>query len=261
MRLAIVGDIHGHRKELETTLAALTRHQVDRIVLLGDLFDRGPDPLGCLDVARGWTYTARSGQTLGLEMVMGNHEDAYVRERKGIAKPGQTAPCLGSEASTSKALTDDEHAWLAALPYVIEEPRLNLICVHGGVTPDMTERHHLNERVLRARYLDKNGAAIGGFMQSDTHWSDVYDGRFGIVAYGHESWDKPRVRQWSLGLDGEGRGKVHAAIISNERSGVRIAKTITTDYEARKFFFNTTPAKKQEPLSATAWLNMFEEWK
>jgi predicted phosphodiesterase len=244
MRLAIVGDIHGHRKELGTTLAALVRHQVDRIVLLGDLFDRGPDPLGCMDLVRGYTYTARSGRTLGLEMVMGNHEDAYVRERQGKAKPGQTTRCYGSETGTSKALTDDEHAWLAALPYVIEEPRLNVICVHGGITPDMTERHHLNERVVRARYLDKTGGAISGFTRSDTHWSDVYDGRFGFVVYGHESWMKPRVRQHSLGLDGEGWGAVHGAILTNERSGLKIAHTVTTPYETlASFAWATAPAK------------------
>lgn len=268
MRLAVVGDIHGHREELEATLTRLESHQVDRIVLLGDLFDRGPDPFGCLDIARYWTFTARSGRARHLEVVMGNHEDSYVRERKGIAKPGKTVPAVGGETSTSKGLTRDEHEWLAALPYVIEEPRLGVLCVHGGVTPAMTAREHLDERVLRARYLTPEGTAIDGFTFSDTHWSDVYDGRFGFVVYGHESWEKPRVRRHSLGLDGEGRGFVHAAILTNERSGLTIARTITTPYKSRWSFmsgFNALdalekpvktsplPAPVKPAVSQTAW--------
>jgi len=233
MRLGIVGDIHGHKEELEETLTHLASHQVDRIILLGDLFDRGPDSFGCLDLARKWTFTARSGRTRNVESIMGNHEDAYVRERKQLPKPGKTTPALGAEMHTSKNLTNEEHEWLAGLPYVISEPRLNVICVHGGISPDMTHQDHLDERVMRVRYLLRNGTPTEGFMKAGTHWSDVYDGRFGIVVYGHESWPKPRVRKWSLGIDGEGFRANYGVILSNERSGVRLAKTITTPYKAR----------------------------
>jgi hypothetical protein len=151
---------------------------------------------------------------------------------------------------TAENLTGSDMAWLSRLPYVIEEPRLGVLCVHGGISPDMTKREHLDERVLRARYLDTNGGAISGFSKSDTHWSDVYDGRFGFVVYGHESWKAPRVREHSLGLDGEGWGAVHGAILTNERSGLKIAHTVTTPYETlASFAWATASAKDVE----TSW--------
>lgn len=240
MRLAVVGDIHGHARELEETLNKLARHQVDRIVLLGDLIDRGPDPFACIDLARGWTFTARSGRTKRLDVVCGNHEDAYVRAFYGLPKPGKTEPVRPEERDLFDKLSDADIQWFASLPLTIEEPRLGVLCVHGGISPDMVRREHLDERVLRVRYLDALNQPVSGFAKTGTHWSDVYDGRFGVVLYGHESWQKPRVRRHSVGLDGEGWGAVHGAIFSNERSGLRMTQVYTTEYADRLRLFTKT---------------------
>jgi putative phosphoesterase len=41
MKIGIFGDVHGHLAELQQTLALLRRHQVDEIICLGDLVDKG----------------------------------------------------------------------------------------------------------------------------------------------------------------------------------------------------------------------------
>ena len=42
MRTMIIGDIHGCIEEFEALLQILNPQREDRVILLGDLFDRGP---------------------------------------------------------------------------------------------------------------------------------------------------------------------------------------------------------------------------
>jgi serine/threonine protein phosphatase 1 len=75
VEIVAIGDIHG-RSDLFGELldaAATTRVQARtrRLVLLGDLVDRGPDSLGALALARGAGERIGAGETIGL---FGNHE-------------------------------------------------------------------------------------------------------------------------------------------------------------------------------------------
>lgn len=237
MRLAIVGDVHAHREELETTLQRVAESQVDRIILLGDLVDRGADPLGCLRLARTWTFQARSGKRRNLEVLLGNHEDAYVRAWRGLPKPGCHDVCEPGTQWLADRLDLDTLLWLESLPYVIEEPRLGVLCVHGGIDSTMLVPSDLDARVARVRYVDASGRAQPGFVRSAgaRHWSEVYDGRFGLVVYGHQSWHEPRVMRHSLGVDGEGFGRLFAVVLSNEnKDGVtRIGKVVKTEHKIK----------------------------
>lgn len=65
----ILADLHGHRTRLE---AALEQHQFDperdRLISVGDLIDRGPDSLTCLDLLNeAWFHVVR-----------GNHEQMMI---------------------------------------------------------------------------------------------------------------------------------------------------------------------------------------
>ncbi|MCZ4058269.1 metallophosphoesterase [Pantoea sp. LMR881] len=69
-RIWIVGDLHGCRSQLD---ALLTTHDFDRqqdlLISVGDLIDRGPDSLGCLQlIEEPW-----------FRCVRGNHEDMALR--------------------------------------------------------------------------------------------------------------------------------------------------------------------------------------
>jgi hypothetical protein len=68
----IVGDVHGCANELEALLAQIAPAVDDRVVLVGDLFDKGPDPVGVL----------RLVQRHRLDSVLGNH-DVLVRDHGG----------------------------------------------------------------------------------------------------------------------------------------------------------------------------------
>ena len=79
MRVGFVGDVHGHEVELVAMLQALEAHGVDQCVQLGDVLDRGPHSIPCLRVMRDWSFTNRDGAAASFQMILGNHEDAYLR--------------------------------------------------------------------------------------------------------------------------------------------------------------------------------------
>lgn len=232
MRVAIVGDVHGHRVELTEMLGRLEDARVDRICFLGDLIDRGDDSFGCLRLARTGSFKSRCGQRRRFEVIRGNHEDAYVRAWFGVPKPGETRPCLPTSDSFLKALRADEVHWMSNLPLTLKIEEMNLLLVHGGILPEMRREADLDARVLRCRYLDeKNGRAVPGFTHSSRFWAEEYDGRFGTVLFGHESWEKPKFFDHAIGLDGEGRGKLHAAIFNSDGRNELTVSTLTVDYK------------------------------
>ena len=66
----LVGDLHGHRSDLETELRSqgFAANAGDRLFLVGDLVDRGPDSMGCLKFL----------EEAGVYAVRGNHEQAAI---------------------------------------------------------------------------------------------------------------------------------------------------------------------------------------
>lgn len=259
MRLGVISDVHGHADELRALVKKIEAHQVDRLVLLGDLIDRGPKSFDCLDFARVATFRARSGRKVRVETIKGNHEDGYVRHYHGLPKPGQTGRYPVSDSRFARALRADEIAWMEALPSMIHEPRLNVTLVHGGILPSMRTLDDVDERALRVRFLSADGTAAGGLLapKDGRHWSDVYDGRFGLVLYGHQSWSQTRVMTNSIGLDGEGYGTMRGAIVSNERSGVKVSRIFTARMESRWRSLEAlasykAPAKHHAPVPVPA---------
>src|SRR5262245_14598655 len=69
----VVGDVHGCAAELGRLLEALALGPEDELVLLGDLFHRGPDPLGVLALLR----------PLRARFLLGNHEHVLLQRLSG----------------------------------------------------------------------------------------------------------------------------------------------------------------------------------
>ena len=77
MRTLAIGDIHGCSTALDTLLALVRPTPEDRLILLGDVVDRGPNSRGVLEM-----ILALHGQTR-LITVRGNHEEMMQRARRG----------------------------------------------------------------------------------------------------------------------------------------------------------------------------------
>ncbi|MBM6775313.1 metallophosphoesterase family protein [Olsenella profusa] len=134
MSTYVFSDVHGHRATLERVLDRLSPTSDDRFFCLGDMIDRGPDPVGVLRVVR-----ALPGATV----LMGNHEDLMV---SCLSSPDDMIAAMNwainGGAATSGGLAElgpDEANelvdWVRGLPRwaqtVVGERRYLL--VHAGV--------------------------------------------------------------------------------------------------------------------------------
>ncbi len=104
MRLAILSDIHGNLEALEAVLADVDASRVDAMACLGDFVGYGASPNPCIERLRPRLEAA----------VTGNHDVvAAGRLRLGAFN----SDAATAARWTSEALTDENRAWLASLPY------------------------------------------------------------------------------------------------------------------------------------------------
>lgn len=189
-----VGDIHGCLEEFDELLRTIQYNKEQmRLVLLGDLVDRGPFPVGCV----------RRAQELGVECIMGNHEEKHIRfykhqktmERTG--KPNPMKPMSEADKKANEELSDADWTWLKALPVRLDLSH-NWFAVHAGCEPRFTLEKQNPSQIMRVRYVDANGVgkALGPNLsapEGTTYWAESWKGPESIV-YGHCVHDLKAVR-------------------------------------------------------------------
>jgi predicted phosphodiesterase len=118
MKTIIIGDIHGCSREFSALLDKVAPSSAERLVLLGDLLNKGPDPLGVL----------RTFETLDCVCLLGNQDFDHLRWRNGsVPKPESvlTRKLLPS-LCYSKYLE-----LVSKMPLFFENK--NLVAVHGAL--------------------------------------------------------------------------------------------------------------------------------
>lgn len=223
-RTIIVGDIHGCIEEFEELLKTLSYTGEDRLVLAGDLVDRGPDSVGVV----------RKAQELGCEVVMGNHDLKHVRWSKWEAKvasgEAQKNPMKfgADKIEIFNGFSEKDLAWLKKLPSII---RLNEHCVvvHGGLAPKRSVEKQNAKQVTMIRFVDKDKGnfvgirSIGAQPENTDYWSEVWTGPE-TVFYGHavHSLEAPRRDQhegyscWGLDTGCVFGGRLSAAVLTDD---------------------------------------------
>lgn len=201
MRTIVIGDIHGCLEEFRELLALVSYRQgEDRLVLVGDLMDRGPDPVGCVRLA----------QELGAESVLGNHEDSHIRWRGHEARRAVTGKKNPMKAFTavraqqSAALSEQDLLWLKSLPTIMEIAPNLLVC-HAGLEPAFSANQQTSA-VIRVRYVDADGEMVGfeeGSLDqppNTEHWAARWPGPESVI-YGHavHSFEDPRIDRFDGG--------------------------------------------------------------
>ena len=167
MSTLVVGDVHGCSEELRLTLEAV---QPRRVILLGDLFTKGPDPQGV------WELVVE----YGAESVLGNHDCAIMSKDR------------------FKDLDSEALKWLRERPLYISGTVTNdrgsrpWIVVHAGLNP-LGATTRAQALVLRRWPDDKD--------HSNPFWWQIYTGPE-LVIYGHDAQrllqdNRPK----TLGLD------------------------------------------------------------
>jgi serine/threonine protein phosphatase 1 len=132
----IVGDIHGAFSLLEKALEeADFDPEKDRVISVGDLIDRGPEPLRCLEfLKQPWFFAVR-----------GNHEDMFLDMCSGgkldrEAAAGNIRNGMGWALSQPPEKLRELEAAFRALPVAIEidTVRGTVGIVHAEVTAGLT---------------------------------------------------------------------------------------------------------------------------
>ena len=137
-RVWVVGDIHGHLGTLRALIHRLKLEEEDRIVLLGDMIDRGPDSAGVIEFVR------EHPQILAIK---GNHEQMATQSlqatnielnptwmaKGGASTWGSYIVAAQGDLHRAKLTFAEDCAWMADLPshIVLDDWRL----VHAGYNP------------------------------------------------------------------------------------------------------------------------------
>lgn len=136
MATYVFSDVHGHRGTLDRLLERVSPSDDDSLFMLGDMIDRGPDPVGVMQLCRGLGNAT---------VLMGNHEDLML---SFIEAPDEGMNQVNWEINggiSTRAglaeLPEDQRVdlldWVAHLPlyaytFVAGRP---YVMVHAGVRP------------------------------------------------------------------------------------------------------------------------------
>lgn len=192
MRTIFIGDVHGCLSELEELLSKLSFGSGDDLIFLGDLMDRGPDPVGVVRLVK----------SLGARSVLGNHDEKHVRwarheaqKRTRLGYRNPMKPFGEKMFAETNALQADEElsAWLRNLPKTIRVG--DWIAVHAGFEPNLPLDAQREDKLLCIRYVHEEGEKKGKMapIESDidqppgtVRWATVWSEPVHAV-YGHHA--------------------------------------------------------------------------
>ncbi|RYP04790.1 hypothetical protein DL765_010057 [Monosporascus sp. GIB2] len=154
-RLLVIGDVHGQLRSLQSLLAeaGYSRERGDRVVLTGDMINKGANSPGVVALA----------MANGFASVRGNHEDRVLRlfalaeavraERggdEGLRDWEEALPRNDRAAlATARSLSPEQRAWVAELPIILRVGTVipgspsdggggqELLVVHAGLVPGL----------------------------------------------------------------------------------------------------------------------------
>jgi len=245
-RTFVIGDIHGCLEELDELVRACgVRPGVDRLILAGDLVDRGPDPAGVV----------RRARELGAECVLGNHEEKLIRffahERAGTApNPVRVWP---ERVAEWRRIDEDDRAWLATLPGHLRIGTRWLV-VHAGFEAHRPVAEQKAKTTCRVQWLDARGRAVStGDPKERPPGTDAWTARWRgpeNVVYGHAVHDlavprvdepAPGVRCFGIDTGCVHGGRLTALVIDSDSDGGD-AEPEVVQVQARRLYFGGAEA-------------------
>lgn len=190
-RTIIVGDIHGCIEEFEELIRVTSYDSnYDRLILLGDLIDRGPDSVAVVKKAR----------QMDLESVMGNHEYKFLKWYRSNGKNYDSHDFYDK-------FSDEDVNYIAQMPTSIRID--DTIIVHAGLRPGIPLDKQSKDDLMYLRYIDadqkfvslKKISKIGKELAEAHFWTEFWTGPESIV-YGHNvsSMETPLIEEVSSGV-------------------------------------------------------------
>ncbi len=147
-RVYAIGDVHGRLDLLCALAMAIEQNDtqapaaLSRVILLGDLIDRGPDSKGVIDFVRTWQ------QQRPLDVLMGNHEERFLTELAGAEPPHARWYAMGGRELLAECGAEPATGWQAivrrrfgadTIDWLASRSRFHrhgpLVFVHAGIDP------------------------------------------------------------------------------------------------------------------------------
>lgn len=186
-RIVAIGDIHGCPDEFNELLGRVALQPEDRLILLGDLVNRGPDSAAVVDIAR-------ERRALSL---LGNHERRLLEYRRTGSRDG----LKDGDLETVEQLKPQHWTYLESMVLTHELPELNTVFVHGGFLPGQPWAKQPADVVTRIQVIDAAGRPRKRADCPDAPmWADLWSGP-PFVVYGHTPRPDIYKLKWSVGID------------------------------------------------------------
>jgi bis(5'-nucleosyl)-tetraphosphatase (symmetrical) len=193
-RHIFIGDVHGCIDEFNELLVKLNYDAShDRVILLGDLVDRGPNSLAVVQKA----------VKMNLECVMGNHEHKFV---KWFRSQGSRVDVYDRKDFYQR-FSDEELNYIMNMPTYIELE--DVVAVHAGLKPGVLLSNQTKDDMMYLRYTDsdrrfislKKISKLGKEETGAKFWTEFWYGPKSVV-YGHNvhSFDSPLIEERTPGV-------------------------------------------------------------
>jgi diadenosine tetraphosphatase ApaH/serine/threonine PP2A family protein phosphatase len=184
VKLAILSDIHANLEALSACLVHAARQGAEAHAFLGDLVGYGADPHACLDIVRAYADK-------GAIVLRGNHDDAAL----GGLWADMNFVSREAAVWTRGQLSADERAFLAGLPYAVEQD--DRLFVHASANqPRRWE--YIDGTMAAGRCLAATGALI--VFAGHVHRPMLYHSTRGAVSAFLPTSEAPvplsRARRW-----------------------------------------------------------------
>ncbi|GAB7386432.1 metallophosphoesterase family protein [Bacillaceae bacterium] len=204
MKIAFLSDIHGNAVALEAVLEDIRRKTVDRIVVLGDIAYRGPEPERALELVR----------RLNSDVVKGNADEWTVRGvREGEVPPQALSMMQREREWIVSRLQPADLEYLRGLPGDIEIPLGEGLTIHAfHATPESLFEVVLPgspEETLRQKLMKHGEAAVYVYAHIHLPYVRYLDG-------------KCLVNTGSVGLPFDGLPQASYAIVETDGNRYRV---------------------------------------
>lgn len=148
-RIAVITDVHGEAELFQAALDAITEKERTRLIVMGDLIDRGPDSKGCLRIARELEASTDYAEVV---LLPGNHEDLAYRAVCCDEGWAQNTWMSNGGALTFREFDFNENDVIKAMPVQMMrrltgdlplwEQDGSFVFVHAGIDPADHEKFY-----------------------------------------------------------------------------------------------------------------------
>lgn len=215
MAVYVTSDAHGHVRALDAVLSQVSPGADDAVFVLGDMVDRGPDPMGVIRLVRSLPNT---------HVLLGNHEMMMLEALLGLERDSMDMWAFNGGFTTLEGIAQmdsDEVAeladWAEALPLyaIVSVGGRDFVLVHAGINPGKAAGRYDGtleslDALLRAQTVEDLVWIRGEFWGQPTGLIDR-QGRGPQVIAGHTPTvllERFAYQPCEPFTDEEGRGKI-----------------------------------------------------